>query len=157
MVVNQLTFLQLDPTAAVAPSADLVAWTRLGAAYQPVHLQQALERDRTLFEHRAMVRPMADLGLIHDRRRALDLFDFEYHLEMYVPKAKRHWGLFALPVLQHDRLVGKVDATADRKNSILQVHAIHQDVRFTRSITAAVHAELEALASWLGLAAVSIA
>jgi uncharacterized protein YcaQ len=62
-VVNQLTFLQLDPTAAVAPSADLVAWTRLGAAYQPAHLQQALKCDRTLFEHRAMVRPMTDLGL----------------------------------------------------------------------------------------------
>jgi uncharacterized protein YcaQ len=62
-VVNQLTFLQLDPTAAVAPSADLVAWTRLGAAYQPAHLQRALEVDRALFEYRAMVRPMTDLGL----------------------------------------------------------------------------------------------
>ena len=62
-VVKQLTFLQLDPTAAVAPSADLVAWTRLGGAYQPAHLQQALERNRSLFEHRAMVRPMTDLRL----------------------------------------------------------------------------------------------
>ncbi|HEX2772879.1 MAG TPA: winged helix-turn-helix domain-containing protein, partial [Micromonosporaceae bacterium] len=62
-VVSRLTFLQLDPTAAVAPSADLVAWTRLGDRYQPVHLQEAVERDRTLFEQRAMVRPMADLGL----------------------------------------------------------------------------------------------
>jgi len=62
-VVNQLTLLQLDPTAAVAPSADLVAWTRLGSAYQPAHLQQALENDRSLFEHRATVRPMTDLGL----------------------------------------------------------------------------------------------
>jgi hypothetical protein len=62
-VVNRLTFLQLDPTAAVAPSADLVAWTRLGAAYEPAHLQRALDRDRTLFEYRATARPMADLGL----------------------------------------------------------------------------------------------
>ena len=316
-VVKQLTFLQLDPTAAVAPSADLVAWTRLGGAYQPAHLQRALERDRSLFEHRAMVRPMTDLRLylaemaawtgderrhnwlqangsfrrhvldllrdsgpllsrdvpdrstvpwpstgwtnnrnvtqmleslavrgeiavsgrlgrqrlwdlaervypadtpivpaaealrlrnekrlhalgiarelmvgeagepaevegtsgiwrvdpaaigkpfagrtallspfdrlVHDRKRAFELFDFEYHLEMYVPKAKRRWGYFALPVLHHDRLVGKVDATADRKNAVLQVHAIHQDVSFTRAITAAVHAELDALAVWLGL------
>jgi len=37
------------------------------------------------------------------------------------------------------------------------VHAIHQDVRFTRAMATAVHAELEALASWLGLASVNLA
>src|SRR5438552_440517 len=62
-VVRQLTLLQIDPTAAIAPSADLVAWSRLGSAYQPAQLQQALEQDRTLFELDALVRPMSDLGL----------------------------------------------------------------------------------------------
>src|SRR6476659_1802094 len=62
-VVQQLTLLQIDPTAAVAPSADLVAWSRLGSAYQPAQLQQALEQDRTLFEFNATIRPMTDLGL----------------------------------------------------------------------------------------------
>src|SRR6476620_10891741 len=62
-VVQQLTLLQLDPTAAVAPSADLVAWSRLGSTYQPDHLKEALEEDRTLFEFDALVRPMSDLGL----------------------------------------------------------------------------------------------
>jgi uncharacterized protein len=62
-VVQQLTLLQIDPTAAVAPSADLVAWSRLGSTYQPAHLKQALEEDRTLFELDALVRPMSDLGL----------------------------------------------------------------------------------------------
>src|SRR5215207_2848818 len=55
--------LQIDPTAAIAPSADLVAWSRLGARYEPAHLRQALEQDRTLFEHNALIRPMSDLGL----------------------------------------------------------------------------------------------
>ena len=327
-VVERLTMLQLDPTAVVAPSADFIAWSRLGSAYQPAQLRQALEVDRTLFEHSsqptivepglAMVRPMADLGLFladmaalpsqgtmrsdwlrandgfrrrildllresgplasreipdtsevpwqstgwtnnrnvtqmleflaargviavagrqgrerlwdlperifpattavvpadearrvrderwlravgiarprvvgdagipveiegasgqwrldpeataegfegrtavlspfdrltHDRARALELFDFDYVLEMYKPKDKRRWGYFALPLLHGDRLVGKVDATADRKASVLQVHALHQDVPFTKPITAAVEAELLALAQWLGL------
>jgi uncharacterized protein YcaQ len=95
--------------------------------------------------------------LIHDRIRAQDLFDFEYTLEMYKPAAQRRWGYFALPVLHHDRLLGKIDAIADRKASKLQVRAVHEDVRFTRPMTKSVHAELDALASWLGLHAVEIA
>jgi uncharacterized protein YcaQ len=89
--------------------------------------------------------------LVHDRVRAEELFDIEYTLEMYKPAAKRRWGYFALPVLHDDRLVGKVDATADRKASVLRVHAIHQDVKFTRTVTKSVQAELEDLASWVGL------
>jgi uncharacterized protein YcaQ len=341
-VVSHLTFLQIDPTAAIAPSADLVAWTRLGDAYRPAQLTKALGQDRSLYEVRAYIRPMADLRLrlaemaawpfaddekrrwpppgprahrwleendafrrdvldllrksgplmsrdvpdtsvvpwessgwtgnrnvtqlleflnargevavagrvgrqrlwdlaervyppvtqvvplaearrvlavrrlralgiarpevvgvtgerrfeevdgepadvegtsggwlvdpkalghdfegrtallspfdrlIHDRVRAQELFDFEYYLEMYKPAAKRRWGYFALPILHDDRLVGKVDAIADRKASTLRAHAIHEDVRFTRAITKAVHAELDDLASWLGLGAVEI-
>ncbi len=328
-VVQRLTLLQIDPTAAIAPSADLVAWSRLGSAYRPADLRLALEQDRTLFELDALIRPTGDLGLylagaadrpsydrsrawlrdndrfrreildllrssgpltsrdipdtcvvpwassgwtnnrnvtqmleflitrgevavsgrigrerlwdlaervypddvvvpsveeadraknerrlaslgiarqkgrampmepihvgdagepavvegttgawrvdpaalagdfegrtallspfdrlVHDRARTQELFDFEYTLEMYKPAAKRRWGYFALPVLHHDRLIGKVDATADHKASVLRVHAIHQDVRFTRAITKAVNAELEDLASWLELDAV---
>jgi uncharacterized protein len=92
--------------------------------------------------------------LVHDRSRTLELFDFEYTLEMYKPAAKRRWGYFALPILHDDRLVGKVDAIADRKAAVLRVHAIHQDVKFTRAMTKAVQAELDDLASWLGLSAV---
>jgi uncharacterized protein len=94
--------------------------------------------------------------LVHDRVRAQELFDFEYTLEMYKPAAKRRWGYFALPVLHDDRLVGKVDATADRKASVLRVNAIHEDVPFTRTMTKAVQAELDDLASWLGLGAVEL-
>ena len=72
-------------------------------------------------------------GSIYDRVRAEELFDFEYTLEMYKPAAKRRWGYFALPVLHDDRLVGKVDAAADRKATVLRVNAIHEDVKFTRA------------------------
>jgi uncharacterized protein YcaQ len=92
--------------------------------------------------------------LVHDRARAEELFDFEYTLEMYKPAAKRRWGYFALPILHHDRLVGKLDAKADRKASVLRVNAIHEDMKFTRTMTKAVQAELEDLASWLGLGVV---
>ena len=61
-VVRRLTLLQIDPTAAVAPNADLVAWSRLGSSYSPAALDTALV-DRSLFELRAMIRPAEDMAL----------------------------------------------------------------------------------------------
>jgi uncharacterized protein YcaQ len=92
--------------------------------------------------------------LVHDRTRAAELFDFEYYLEMYKPKEARRWGYFALPVLHHDRLVGKVDAKADHKAGVLHLYAVHEDVPFTRAMSGDVHDGVEALASWLDLTVV---
>jgi len=325
-VVSHLTLLQIDPTAAIAPSADLVLWSRLGSTYHPDQLKRAVEQDRALFEFDALIRPVGDLGLylagaaerpahetgrawlrdndrfrrdilallersgplasreipdtcvvpwsssgwtnnrnvtqmleylqnrgevaiagrvgrerlwdlpervypanveipsveeaerrrderrltslgiarararampmepihvgeagepavvdgvkgewrvapaslddgfegrtallspfdrlVHDRTRAEELFDFEYTLEMYKPAAERRWGYFALPILHGDRLVGKLDATADRKAGVLRVNAIHEDVRFPKAVEQAVRRELDDLAAWLGL------
>jgi len=94
---------------------------------------------------------VAVLPPCYDRERTKGLFDFDYILEMYKPEAKRRWGYFALPVLHHDRLVGKLDAKADRKAGILTVNALHEDVRFTNAMRSDVEAEIEALAAWLGL------
>jgi hypothetical protein len=127
----------------------------MGASYRPEDLRQALGPDRTLFEHNALVRPMSDLPAVRplDPRPGADteLFGFEYVLEMYKPVAKRRWGYFALAILHHDRLVGKRNATADRTAGMRRVHAIHQDARFTRAMTADVDQEIASLASWLGL------
>jgi uncharacterized protein len=110
-------------------------------------LLAGLEED---FEGRtALLSPFDRLA--YDRTRARELFDFEYTLEMYKPASKRRFGYFALPILHGDRLVGKLDAAADRKASALRVNAIHEDVKFTRALTRAVQAELHDLASWLGL------
>ena len=89
--------------------------------------------------------------LIHDRKRTTELLEFDYQLEMYKPAAKRRWGYFALPILYSDRLVGKLDATADRKSGVLRVDAVHQDVDFTKTMAAAVDREIVDLARWLEL------
>jgi uncharacterized protein YcaQ len=89
--------------------------------------------------------------LIHDRKRMNEIFEFEYSLEMYKPVASRRWGYYALPILYGDRLVGKLDATADRKGGALRVAAIHQDVPFTKTMTVAIRGEINELAGWLGL------
>ena len=89
--------------------------------------------------------------LLHDRRRMGGLFEFDYQLEMYKPAAKRRWGYYALPILHGDRLIGKLDAKADRKAGVFCVDALHEDVPFSRTTATAVHREITDLARWLRL------
>jgi uncharacterized protein YcaQ len=63
--------------------------------------------------------------LIHDRDRAHALFGFFYRLEMYVPKAKREYGYYVLPILRGDRLIGRIEPVFDRKKSVLRVESVH--------------------------------
>ena len=81
--------------------------------------------------------------LIHDRDRAEALFDFRYRLEMYVPKAKREYGYYVLPILVGDRLVGRIEPRFDRKAKTLEVLGAWGDT--TRANEA-----LAGLASFLG-------
>ncbi|MEO3816791.1 crosslink repair DNA glycosylase YcaQ family protein [Plantactinospora sp. B24E8] len=105
--------------------------------------------DRPFTGRAALLSPLD--RLVFDRKRLIELFEYDYQLEMYKPAAKRRWGYWAMPILYGDRLVGKLDATADRAAGVFRVDAIHQDVPFTRTMTAAVRHEIEELADWLRL------
>ena len=59
--------------------------------------------------------------LVHDRNRAEALWDFYYRLEMYVPKAKREYGYYVLPILRGDRVIGRIEPLHDRKTGELRV------------------------------------
>jgi uncharacterized protein YcaQ len=89
--------------------------------------------------------------LVIDRKRMAELFEFDYQLEMFKPAAQRRFGYWALPILDGDRLVGKLDATADRQAGVLLVNAIHEDAPFPKRLAGAVRAEIEDLAAWVDL------
>jgi uncharacterized protein len=111
----------------------------------------ALEGLSASFEPRAALLSPFD-RLAHNRVRAAELFGYEYQLEMYKPAGKRRWGYYALPILYGDQLVGKLDATADRKAGVLTVNAVHQDVPLNADMADAIDAEIASLAGWLDLA-----
>jgi len=62
--------------------------------------------------------------LVHDRDRTESLWGFRYRLEMYVPKAKREYGYYVLPILRGDRLVGRIEPVFDRKAGVLRVNGV---------------------------------
>jgi uncharacterized protein len=62
--------------------------------------------------------------LVHNRDRTEALWDFRYRLEMYVPKAKREYGYYVLPILRGDRIVGRIEPVFDRKEGVLRVNGV---------------------------------
>ena len=62
--------------------------------------------------------------LIRDRKRSNAFWSFDFKLEIYVPKQKRRYGYFVLPILHGDDLVGRIDPVFDRKSGVLDVQGV---------------------------------
>jgi uncharacterized protein YcaQ len=81
--------------------------------------------------------------IVWDRRRALDLFDFDYRLECYTPAEKRRYGYFTLPILRRGLLVGRIDAKAHRRSGVFELKSVilepgaRTSDRFVRDIAGA--------------------
>lgn len=131
--------------------------THLGDVGEPVRIEGMrgswrLDPGATAADFTGRVALLSPLDrLIADRRRMVDLWDFAYALEQYTPAAKRRWGVHALPILDGDRLIGKVDARTDREVGALRVARIHWDVEPDARQRRAVDDELGALAAFLGV------
>jgi uncharacterized protein YcaQ len=110
--------------------------------------------DRRFKGRTAILSPFDDL--VADRTRTKRFWDMEFRLEIYVPKAKRRWGYFVLPVLVGDRLVGRLDPAFDREASVLRVNAVHAEPEARRDDRDRVLREIEALATWLGAGNVTL-
>lgn len=88
--------------------------------------------------------------LVWDRARALDLFDFDYKIEVYTPAPKRKYGYFTLPILYDNRLIGRIDPKAHRKQGLFEVKALHLEpgVDVDDTLVAEVKTALRACAAW---------
>jgi uncharacterized protein YcaQ len=96
-------------------------------------------------------------SLVWCRPRNERLFSFHYRIEIYTPKEKRKFGYYVLPFMMNGEMVGRVDLKSDRANGVLQAHSVHTEKGVKRSaINEALNAELDAMATWLGLEQVQI-
>ncbi len=94
---------------------------------------------------------------LRDRARAEWLFGFHYRIEIYVPEALRKYGYYVFPVLEGDRLIGRIDMKADRAASVLAVRAFWPEagVALGRGRTMRIGAELDRVARLAGCAEVA--
>jgi len=95
--------------------------------------------------------------LIHDRDRAEALFGFHYRLEIYVPKAKRRYGYYVLPILQGDRPIGRLDPFFDRKTGVLRINGVWAEDDAPPEAGPEVRRAIDELARWLGAREVAFA
>jgi uncharacterized protein YcaQ len=89
---------------------------------------------------------------LRDRNRADFLFGFHYRIEVFVPEPKRIYGYYVFPVLEGDRLVGRLDAKAYRAENTLRVRAYWPElgVRASTARNSRLEAEIARLARFAG-------
>lgn len=135
-------------------------WTRVGEAGEPATVEglrgtwrvdpQALASlDEDADGRVAILNPYD--GMLFDRPRLRDIFDFEYVLEQFKPKSQRKYGFFAHPILIGDVFMGMLDAEVDHENEVLRVNAVHELMPFEPQEDEMVRAEIADLGEWLGV------
>ncbi len=88
--------------------------------------------------------------LVWDRKRAIELFNFEYKLECYTPAAKRRYGYFSLPILRRGAIVGRIDAKAHRKDGVFEIKSLYleENTRISLAFVKDIAKAIRSFAEW---------
>ena len=111
--------------------------------------------ERPFRAHTTLLSPFDKL--ISHRDRTEELFGFRFRLEIYVPKSKREYGYFVLPILHGERLIGRIDPLMDRKTGVLNVNAVHAEPDAPASAGPAIARSIRELGKWLGASEIAYA
>ena len=108
----------------------------------PIHVQGLGDRDERYIHHEDVAllesmgsdtwEPRMSLvaafdNLICGRGRTNRIFGFDYAHEQFLPKSKRKFGTYVLPILWGDKIIGRVDPQMDREEERLRVNSVHAE------------------------------
>lgn len=152
-------YFRLPKRAVQGLVAELVEDGRLIACDVPTSARPTFMHPETKvprkMEARALLSPFDPI--VWFRERASWLFDFDYRIEIYVPKPKRKYGYYVLPFLLGDQLVGRCDLKTDRQEGVLRLLGAFAEPGIDeRSIADDLAAELRMLATMVGVDRVSV-
>ncbi|HBL27920.1 MAG TPA: hypothetical protein DD490_13865 [Acidobacteria bacterium] len=90
--------------------------------------------------------------ILRERKRTLRLFGFDYRFEAFVPAPQRRWGYYVLPILEGERLVGRLDPKLHRDEGLLEIRQVWWEpgIRRSKGRDAALEAAVERLARLTG-------
>ncbi|MEG3134162.1 winged helix-turn-helix domain-containing protein [Rouxiella sp. T17] len=96
--------------------------------------------------------------VIWDRKRALELFNFDYRIECYTPEAKRKYGYFTLPILNRGEIIGRTDAKMHRKFGILEIKSLHLEtgIKISKRRASDLAQAISRFAQWHGAKKVAL-
>ncbi len=91
--------------------------------------------------------------MIRERHRTQRLFGFDYRFEAFVPAKKRIYGYYVLPMLERDRLVGRIELKAHRDRGDLEIRGLWMEpgMRPSKARTAKIEAEIERWLAFTGM------
>lgn len=89
---------------------------------------------------------------LRDRSRTERLFGYHYRIEVFVPEAQRKFGYYVFPIIEDDRLIGRIDARARRAEGVLSVAGLwlESGIRPAKARLARIEAQLQRLATFAG-------
>lgn len=152
----QMTTEQRNQTFAELESAGSVASVQLDGFRDKLYilsddiaLMKAVFNDE--IDTKARLEFLAPLDpMLWDRKLISALWDYQYSWEIYTPVVKRKYGYYVLPMLYGQKLIGRIEAVADRRRNVLEVKNIWYEpgCKETKKLNAMLSAAIRRLAEF---------